>query len=155
MLGGGVGRAFGGDSGSVIPILLHELADVLQGTVEFIESIKFAELELGGIDDLVGVGMAGSALHIDRADKEIERSREGEPHVRTGGSDFGLDIGKASCGEEDADAFADLVAVERLASFLRQHLEQVVAVGHAGQFDRLHRASGVSRPWSRELRGIA
>ncbi len=26
--------------------LLHELADVLQGAVKFVESIKFAELEL-------------------------------------------------------------------------------------------------------------
>ena len=145
LLGGGIGSAFGGDAGAVIAVLLHELADVLQGAVEFVESIKFAELELGGIDDLVVIGVAGSAFHVDGADKEIERSGEGEQHIRAGGSDFGLDVGKASGGEQDADAFADLIAVERLARFLRDHLQQVVAVRHARQFDGLDGTSGVSR----------
>ncbi len=52
--------------------------------VEFIERIKFAELELRGIEDLVGVGMTGSAFHIDGAYKEIRQSSEGEQHIRTG-----------------------------------------------------------------------
>ena len=74
----GIGGAFGGDARAVIAVLLHELADVLQGMIEFFESMKFAELELGGIDDLVVVGVAGSAFHVDGSDKEIERSGEGE-----------------------------------------------------------------------------
>src|SRR5208283_1895257 len=125
LLGGGIGGAFGGDAGAVIAVLLHKLPDVLQGVVEFIGRIKFAELELRGIENLVAVGMSGSAFHIDGADKEIGRSGEGEHHIRTGGSNFGLDVGKAARGEEDADAFANLVAVERLARFLRDHLQQV------------------------------
>jgi len=145
LLVGGVGGAFGGDARAVIAVLLHELANVLHGAVELVESMKFAELKLGSIHDLVGVGMAGSAFYVDGPDKEIKGSSESEHHTRAGGSDFGLDIGEASGGEQQADAFSDLVAVEGLARFLGKHLEQVVAVRHAGQFDGLDCAAGVSR----------
>ena len=107
-------------------------------------SIKLAEFELGGVDDLVRVGMAGSAFHVDGSDKEVERGGESEHHARAGRSNFSLDIGKAAGGEQDADAFADLVAVERLAGFLWEDLEQVVGVRHAGQFDGFDGASGIS-----------
>ena len=50
--------------------------------VEFIEGIKFAELELRGVDDLVVVGTAGGAFYVDGADKKIERSSEGQSHLR-------------------------------------------------------------------------
>ena len=106
--------------------------------------MKLAELELGGIDYLVGVGMGGSAFHIDGSDKEIERGGKSQEHARAGGYGLGLDIGKAPGGEENADALANLVAVERQAGFLREDLEQVVAVRHAGQFDGLDGASGTS-----------
>src|SRR5580693_4498713 len=129
LLGSGIGSAFGSDAGAVIAVLLHELPDVLQSTVEFIGRIEFAELELGGIQDLVGVGLTGSAFHVYRADKKVEQSSEAEQHFRTGGRDFGLDVGKTPRGEEDADAFADLVTVERLAGFLRDCFQQVVAIG--------------------------
>jgi hypothetical protein len=89
--------------------------------------------------------MTGSAFHIDRTYKEIKRSSEGEPHIRSGGSDFGLDIGKTPRGEKDADAFADLVAIEWLASFLREHLQQVVAIRDTRQVDGCDGASGISR----------
>ena len=145
LLGGRIGSAFGGNAGAVIAVLLHELPDVPQGAPEFIESIDFAKLELGGIDDLVVIGVTGSAFHIDGADKEIERSSESEQHIRTGGGGFGLDVAKASGGKEDADALADLVAVERLARFLRDHLQQVVAVRHPRQFDGSDGEPGVCR----------
>ncbi len=145
LLGGGIGSAFGGDAGAVISVLLHELPDVPQGSVELIESIEFAELELGGIQGLVGVGLTGSTFHVDSADKKVKHGSECEPHIRTGGRDFGLDVGKAPGGEQDADAFADLVAVERLAGFLRDHLQQVVAVRHARQFDGADGTSRISR----------
>jgi len=89
--------------------------------------------------------MVWSAFHFDGSDKEVQRGSESQQHLGTGGSDFGLDIGKASGGEEDADAFADLVAVERLAWFLGERLEQVVTIRHARQFDRLDGAPGVFR----------
>jgi len=54
-----------------------------------------------------------------------------------------LDIGKESGGIEDADAFAELIAIERLAGFLRNHLQQVAGIGNVGEFDGLHNASGV------------
>ncbi len=145
LLGSGIRSAFGGDAGAVIAILLHKLADVSQGVVELIKRIKFAELELRGIEDLVGVGMSGSAFYIDGADKEIRQSSKGEQHIRTVGGNFGLNVGKASGGKQDADAFANLVAVERLARFLRDHLQQVVAIQHAWQFDGSNDAPGISR----------
>src|ERR1700693_2308488 len=93
LLAGWSGSAFSGDAGAVIAVLLHELPHVLQGTVEGIESVKLAELELGGIRDLVSVGLTGSAFHVAPADKKVERSSEGEQHFRAGGLDFGLDVG--------------------------------------------------------------
>ena len=72
LLGRGIGTAFCGDACAVISVLLHELPDVLQGAVEFIGSIEFAELQLGGIENLVRVGVTGSAFRVDGADKEIE-----------------------------------------------------------------------------------
>lgn len=135
LLGSGVGSAFGRDARAVVAVLLHELANVLQGTIEFVKRMQLAELKLGRIHDLVGVGVVWGALHVDGSDKEIERGDEGKQHIGARGSYFGLDVGKASGGEEDADAFADVVAVERLAWFLREHLEQVIAVRYAREFD--------------------
>ena len=144
LLGRRIGSAFGGDSRAVVAVLLHELADVLQGVVEFVERMKFAEFELRGIHDLVVVGMAGSSFDIDGSDKEIKRCIEDETHIRAGRGNFRLDVGKASGGKEDADALANPVAIKRLAGFLRKHLQQVVAVRHTWQVDGLNGTSGVS-----------
>lgn len=144
LLVGGVRSAFGGDACAIIAVLLHELAHVSQGAFEFVGSIKLAEFKLCGVDDLVRVGMAGSAFHINGSDKEVERGGESQHHARAGRSNVSLDIGKAAGGEQDSDAFADLVAVERLARFLWEDLEQVAGVRHAGEFDGFDGASVVS-----------
>ncbi len=122
LLVGWVGSTFSGDARAIIAILLHQLADVSEGELEFVLSMKLAELELGGVDDLVGVGVGRSPFHVDGSNKEVERGGESEPHARAGRLGFGLDIGKAPSGEENADAFADLIAVERLSGFLREDL---------------------------------
>ncbi len=145
LLGGGVGSGFRSNACAIIAVLLHELADILQGEVKLLRGMKFTELKLGGIDDLVVIGMAGSAFYIDCAHKEIKRSGEGQQHIRAGRSHFGLNVGKAPGAEQLADAFAHQVAVKRLARFLGEHLKQVIAVRHAGQVDGLDDASGVSR----------
>src|SRR6202051_2909008 len=44
LLDGCVGSAFRGDARPIIPILLHELADVLESAIKFVGSMKFAEL---------------------------------------------------------------------------------------------------------------
>lgn len=77
LLGGGIGSAFRRHSRTVVAVLLHELADVLQSTVELVAGMEFAELEFGGVDDLVIAGMAGSAFNVDGTHKEVGRSREG------------------------------------------------------------------------------
>lgn len=145
LLVGDVGSGVGGDAGTIIPVLLQQLADVLQGTVKLVVRKKFSELELGGVDDLVRVGTAGRAFNVDGPDKKIGRRAEGKPHAREQRNDFSLDIGEASCGEELADAVANGVAVEGLAFFLWQQFQQAARVAHAGQFDRFHGAAGILR----------
>src|SRR5271166_551574 len=143
LLRGGIGGAFGGDARTIITIFLHELANVLQGAAEFFGRVEFAELELGGIEDLVSVGVARRTFHFDGSDKKVERGGEGEQHIRSGGNSFRLNVGKSSRGEKDADAFADLITAEGLAGFLGEHLQQVVAVGDAGKIDGADVTSGV------------
>ncbi len=145
LLSSGVRRAFRSDASPVIAVLLHELTDVPQGAVEFVESVKFAELELRRIDDLVIVRMAGRAFHVNGSDEEIERSGECEPYSRAGGTYFGLDVRETPGSIEDADAVTNLVALERFARFLWEHLQQVLAIRNARQFDGLDDASCVSR----------
>ena len=87
--------------------------------------------------------MIGSTFHVDGADKEVERGGEGEHDGRTGGSDFGLNVGETAGGEKNADALADLVAVERLARFLREHFEQAGGIRNGGKLDGLHGASDI------------
>ena len=59
--------------------------------------------------------MTGSAFYVDRADKELSEVAKVSRHLRASGSRFGLDIREASCGKQNADTFAHLVAVKRLA----------------------------------------
>jgi len=145
LLDSGVRSALSGDSGAIKPVLLHELPNILQSPVEFIERVKFAELELTGIENLVRVGVTGSAFHINRAHKEVDRGGESEQYIRARWFHFSLDVGKPSRGEEGADAVADLVAIEWLARFLWKHLQQMIFILYARQIDGAHVASGVSR----------
>ncbi len=145
LLGSGIRGAFSSGSRAIIAVLLQQQADILQGVIEFVQSIKFTELELGRVHDLVEAGVAGTAFHVDGANKEVERCGEGKQHIWTGGSGFGLNVSKASGGKENTDAFANLIAVERLASFLWEHLQQVVGIRRARQFDGFDGTSGISR----------
>lgn len=83
LLRGRMGSAFSGDAGTVVAILLQELTNILQGTVQFVDRVQFAELELRGIHDLVIAGMPRSAFDVDDTDKEVERSIEGEDYIRS------------------------------------------------------------------------
>ncbi len=97
--------------------------------------------------------MAGITLDVHSADKEVQPSREGEPHVRAGRSNFSLNVGKAPGGEQDANAFSNLIAVERLTHLLREHLQQVVSVRHTGQFYGLDGTSGVKKTSAKNRMG--
>src|SRR5579863_558949 len=81
LLGRGVGSAFCDDPGTIISVLLHELANVLQGKVELFEGMKLSQLKLGGVNDLVAVRAARSAFDVNGADKKVERSGEGEDYI--------------------------------------------------------------------------
>ncbi len=71
LLSRGVGRGIGGDPCPVIPVLLHEFSDVGKSAIKFFLRVKFAELELRGVSNLVGIGMSWCAFHVDCADKKV------------------------------------------------------------------------------------
>lgn len=145
LLGSGIGDAFGSHAGTVVAVLLHELADVLQGAVELVAGMQFSELEFGGVHDLVVAGMPGSAFHVNGADKKVERSGEGEHNIRVRGCDFGLDVCEASGGKKNANAIANLIPAEGLAGLLRKHLEQMNGICNAGEFNGFDSASDIRR----------
>ena len=146
LLVGRVGSAFGSDACAIIAVLLHELAHVSQGALEFVGVYSSPSSNLVCVYDLVRVGMAGSAFYVDGSDKKVERGGESEHHARARRSNFSLDIGKAAGGEEDADAFANLVAVERLAGFLRKDLEQMAGVWQRRAVQWIRRCVRHSQP---------
>ena len=76
LLRGDIGRAFRRHPRPVVAVFLHQQTYVLQGSIQFVERVEFPKLKFGGIDDLVGIGMAGSAFHINRPHEEIKRSHE-------------------------------------------------------------------------------
>jgi hypothetical protein len=79
--------------------------------------------------------VAGSTFHVDGAHKEIQRSGEPENDITARDCHFSLNVGKAAGGEKHANAIPNLIPVKRLASFLRNHLEQVVGVRDPREFD--------------------
>src|SRR5579862_8992549 len=88
--------ALSGYSRPVISVLLHELSNVLDRAVKFLSRIKLTQLKLRRIDDLVRIGSGWRSLHINRAHKKIIRGRKGERNSIAGGSNLGLNIGKAA-----------------------------------------------------------
>ena len=97
--------------------------------------MELTELEFGGVHNLVITGMAGSTLHVDGANEEIQRSGESENDIGARDCHFSLNVGKAAGGEKHANAIPNLVPIKGLASFLRNHLQQVVGVGDPREFD--------------------
>jgi hypothetical protein len=97
--------------------------------------MEFAELEFGGVHNLVITGMAGSTFHVDGANEEIQRSGESENNIGARDCYFSLNVGKATGGEKYSNAIPNPIPIKGLASFLRKHLEQVVDVRDPREFD--------------------
>ena len=97
--------------------------------------MKFTELEFGSVQNLVITGMAGSTFHVDGTNEEIQRSGESENDIGARDVDFSLNVGKAAGGEKHANALPNLIPIKGLASFLRNHMEQVVGVRDPREFD--------------------
>src|SRR5262249_42733451 len=129
LLIGWVVCALGGNARPVVAILLHPLADVVQGAGQPVGGIQLSELELFGIHNLVGVRPVGSAVDIDGPDKEIGGSHKRQPDSVARGSDLRLDVGETAGTIKHANAVRHAVPAQRQSNFLRQQFEQVIPVG--------------------------
>lgn len=54
-----------------------------------------------------------------------------------------MNVAEASGGEKCADAVANLIAIEGLAHFLREHREEMRGVWNAGEFDGFYGAPDI------------
>ena len=115
LLRGRIGCTFRRHPGAVVAVFLHQLADILQRTLEFLAAVRFSQFELGGVDDLVCVGAARRALGFDGTDEEVEPGDEGEDNSVARGSDLRLDVGETTSGIQDANALANLIASQWLS----------------------------------------
>ena len=72
--------------------------------------------------------MSRSSLHLHRAHKKVSRGGERERNSIARWRNFRLDVGEAPGRIQRADAVAHFSAIQRFSDFLRQQLQDVLAI---------------------------